>query len=484
MKVILTTAPRAEGDLERGGLPFLGIGYIGSWLEKYGYEIKITDPHTFGWNSSKSVDEILKYKPDVVGVTATTNNRFKAIELIKELKKNKPDLFIFVGGPHFALTAKNALKVVPEIDVVVKGEGEITSKELLEEFSAYGRSPVGRQKNKDFEKVKGIFYRNSNREIIETPDRPFEHDIDKFKLNWDLFDIEKYNRNIDGTNIRAIGVISSRGCPNRCAYCVNAAFRNQSFFCRNPIEFVDEVEFLKKKHGFKGFDFWDDTFTIYKEHVKQICDEIIKRKLNIKWYARARVNTVDKKILSLMKKAGCIRISYGVESGSPRILKKILKDITPEQVLEAVKISSDLDMKVVTNFMVNLPDEKPKDLKMTIDLMKKLNAIKNLTAAYGFSIIYPGTQMEIWAKEEGVLPKDFSWNEPYKSKKYKIAGLDSSLPYMEWKGAEIEKIKDLMTKELGIKGGVLKKGFKKLKKVKSFKEFRGLLKAGIKYIKR
>lgn len=477
MKIVLTTAPRAEGDLERGGLPFLGIGYIGSWLKKHGYEAAIIDPHTFGWNTAEAAKAILKKNPQAVGVTATTNNRFKAVELIKELKKKNPDLFIFVGGPHFALTARNALKVVPEIDCVVKGEGEITSQELLDTL----------QKEKNFSKVQGIVYRDKGKEIKETLDRPFEHDIDKFILNWDLFEVEKYHRNIDGTDIRAIGVISSRGCPNRCVFCANAAFRKAgrgTFRLRDPIKFIDEVEFLKNKYGFKGFDFWDDTFTIYKDHVRKICEEILKRKLNIKWYARARANTVDKEMLELMKKAGCIRISYGVESGSPRILNIIRKNITPEQAIKAAQMSSDLGIAVVMNFMVNLPYETMEDLKMTIDLMKKLNSIKSVTAAYGFSIIYPGTEMEVMAKKEGWFPRDFSWNESFKSEKYKIAGIDASLPYMELTGAEIEKIKAIMTRELGVRGGVLKKGFKKIRKIRSLGEFKDLLRTGFKYIKK
>jgi len=474
MKIILTTSPRSEGDLERKGLPFLGIGYIASWLQKRGYEVSITDPHTFNWDVEKSVEEILKHKPDAVGVAATTNNRFKGIALIKELKKKNPNLFIFVGGPHFTMTAENALKTIPEIDAVVKGEGEITTQELLDVF----------QKDKDFSRVQGIFYRGRDGKIIETPNRPFLQDINGLTLNWNLFDLDKYHRPIDGTNIRAVGVMSSRGCPNFCAFCVSAAFWKAVLRFRDPIKFVDEVEYLKNKYGFEGFDFWDDTLTVSKEHVRAICNEILRRNLNIKWYAPTRANTVDKEILTLMAKAGCIRISFGAESGSPRILKIIRKGIMPEQVIKAAQMSSDVGMKVMINFMVNLPYETLEDLKMTIDLMKKLNSIKNVTAAYGFSIIYPGTEMELMAKKEGWLSSDFSWNEPYKSEKYKIAGVDSSLPLMEWSGAEIEKIKAIMSKELGFRGGILRKGFRKFEKVKSLKELKELIKTGIKYITR
>ena len=277
--------------------------------------------------------------------------------------------------------------------------------------------------------------------------------------------------------------MSSRGCPNFCAFCVSSAFWKSILRLRDPIKFVDEIEYLKNEHGFDGFDFWDDTLTVSKEHVRAICNEILRRKLNIKWYAPTRANTVDKEILSLMKHAGCIRISFGSESGSPRILKIVKKGIMPEQVIKASEMASEAGIKVMVNFMVNLPYETPDDLKMTIDLMKRLNKINNVTAAYGFSIIYPGTEMEIMARQEGWLPKDFSWNEPYKSTKYKIAGVDSSLPLMEWPGAEIEKVKAFMSRKLGFRGGILKKGFGKFKKVKSFKDLKSLIKTGLKFLR-
>jgi anaerobic magnesium-protoporphyrin IX monomethyl ester cyclase len=473
MKIVFVVSPRAEGDLERGGLPFLGIGYVASWVEKHGYEVSMIDSHTFNWGIEKTVEAVLERRPQAVGVAATTNNRLKAIELIVELKRRNPDLFIFVGGPHFAMTAKNALKVVPEIDCVVKGEGEITTKELLDAWS----------NKKDFSDILGIVFRNKDKEIVETPDRPFAQDINIFSLNWDLFEMEKYQQTIPETNARAIGVISSRGCPNRCVFCVNAFFRKGILRLRDPIKFVDEVEFLKNKYGFEGFDFWDDTLTISREHIKRICGEIIKRNLKINWYAPTRANVVDREVLSWMRKAGCVRMSFGVESGSPRILKIIKKNILPEQAIEAAKLASEAGIVVVMNFMVNLPYETMDDLKMTIELMKRLNGIKNVKPAYGFSIAYPGTEMELMAKKEGWLAKDFSWNEPFRSDKYKIAGIDPSLPYLEWPGAELEKIKAIMSRELGVRGGILKKGFKKLKKIKSWHDFGSLIKAGIRYIK-
>lgn len=473
MKVVFVISPRAEGDLERGGLPFLGVGYVASWIEKHGYNVLIIDAHTFNLSVEKTVEKILEQNPQAVGIAATTNNRFKAIELIRELKKKNPDLFIFVGGPHFTMTARNVLKVVPEINCVVKGEGELTTKEVLDAWS----------NKKSFGDIQGIIFRNEKGEIAETADRPFADDINIFPLNWDLFEMDKYHQVIPETNARAVGVISSRGCPNRCVFCVNAFFRKGVLRLRDPIKFIDEVEFLKNKYGFEGFDFWDDTLTISREHIRKICEEIKKRNLKISWYAPTRVTAVDKEVISWMKEAGCVRMSFGVESGSPRILKIIKKNIIPEQALSAAKLASDAGIVVVMNFMVNLPYETMDDLKMTIELMKKLNTMKNVKPAYGFSIAYPGTEMELMAKKEGWLPQDFSWNEPFRSDKYKIAGIDPSLPYLEWPGAELEKIKAIMSRELGVRGGILKKGFRKIKKIRSWHDFKSLFRAGIKYIK-
>jgi len=471
MKIILTTSPRAEGDLERKGLPFLGIGYIAAYIQKFSnHRVEIFDAHTYGLNPSQSAEKILAKKPDVIGVHAITDNRFKAIALFKEIKKRNKDVIVLTGGPHFSLTARDALTVVPEIDYIIRGEGE---KSVLEFLNVM-------EKGEDPLKVPGIIFRDKNGEIFENKIINRIENLDELPMPaWSLFDLKAYDKPIDGTNIRSVGVLSSRGCPNVCVYCANA---RTGLRLRTPKNFVDEVEFLNKEYGYKGFDFWDDTMTMVNEHAVAICEEILRRKLDIVWYARARVNTVNENLLKLMRRAGCIRISYGIESGSPRILKIIRKNITVEQAKEAVMLSAKVGMAVVENFMVNLPDETMDDLKQTIELMKWLAKIKNSYPAYGFTVIYPGTELEPMAKARGIMPKDFSWNSPYESPKYKVAGTDPGLFYMEWPGFELEKIKAIMTRELGIRGNVLKKGFDKLRKIRSIKEAKELARTAIKYL--
>ncbi|MDP2946563.1 MAG: radical SAM protein, partial [Nanoarchaeota archaeon] len=435
------------------------------------HQVEIFDAHTYGLNASQTAEKILAKKPDVVGVHAITDNRFKAIALFKELKKRNKNIVILTGGPHFSLTAKNALEMVPEIDYILKGEAEKPIIKFLDTLENKG----------NLTEVPGLVFRNDSGEIYENPVINLIENLDELPMPaWHLFDMKEYDKPIDGTKIRSIGVMSARGCPNVCVYCANA---RSGLRLMTPKKFVDEVEFLQKEYGFRGFDFWDDTLTMVNEHAIAICEEILRRKLDIVWYARARVNTVNEDLLKLMRKAGCIRISYGVESGSPRILKVIRKNITIDQVKEAVSLSSKAGMAVVENFMVNLPDETIDDLKQTIEVMKWLGQVKDSYPSYGFTVIYPGTELEFMAKERRIMPKDFSWNSPYQSPKYKVAGTDASLFYMEWPGFELERIKAIMTRGLGIKGNVLKKGFDKLRKIRSIGEAKELIRAGIKYIR-
>lgn len=457
------------------GLPFLGIGYVASYLEKKGgHNVIIVDAHSENISVEETVDKVLSFFPEVVGFTATTHNRLQAISVIKLLKKKKPDLMIMVGGPHFSLSDKNTLEVVDEIDIVVKREGEITTEELLDVWPNRG-------KLKD---VLGITYRDNNGEVISNPDRTFLEDLSQLPFPaWHLYDLSKYQKKIYGTDFRTIGVISARGCPNQCVFCDNAAFSKSMLRLRTPENFVDELEFLNKEYGFEGFNFWDDTLTVFKNHVLGICQEILNRGLNIKWYARARVNTVDKEVINMMRKAGCRRISFGIESGSPRILKEIKKNITLEQARKAVQISSEADLIVSLNFIVNLPNETMEDLKMSADLIKELRGYRNVEASYGFALIYPGTAMEKFAKQQGILDKDFSWNSPYQGKKSRITGEDPSVPYMEWSGMELERVKAFMVKNTSSREDAFKKGWRKLGKVKDWSELKSLIKAGLNYLK-
>lgn len=468
MKVLLVEVIPEKEVLTMELVPPLGLGYIASSLETKGYDVSIIDGVKYNHSLDEAYKLILREKPDVVGYTATSSARFRAIDLIREVKRTT-NAFTIVGGPHFHPTAREALENVTEIDVVVKGEGEEIVPELLERYST----------SKDFKEVSGICFRDCEGEIIENPDHPFNKDIDEYPApSYHLFNLKKYKCALEGTDLPVIGVLSSRGCPNKCNFCANTALRKATLRLRNPKKFVDEIEFLINEYGYNAFDFWDDTLTMVKNHITDICNEIINRRLNIKWFARARVNTVDREILKLMKDAGCVAIAYGIESGSEKILKSIKKGINTKQAREAVKISSEIGFKISNYFIVSMPGETIADIDMTLDMMDEFEKNTNVSNYYCFAMIYPGTGLEEIEKNQNL--HNFSWYGPYYSSKNKSVGNDPSIPCFEQKGLAIEDIKIHILKRKKFQSKI-KKAMQKLSKIRSLRDLAEFLSLTLKY---
>lgn len=474
MKIVLIIPPQEK--FSKDYLPSISMGCLAASLEKANYDVKIIDSHVDNLSNQETVDRVLREKPEAVGITANSHNRFHAIEVARGIKNKAKEVLVCVGGCHFSATAASALKTVPEIDVVARGEGEETFLDLLDRYF----------QQKPFDDVLGITFRK-NQEIIDNPSRPFIKNLDDLPMPaWHLFELDKYKAKLEGGGgIRAIGVKASRGCPYNCSFCVNSDFWQRIFRYHSPKRFVDEVEFLYKNYGYRGFDFWDDTITAVRAYIKETCEEILRRNLDIVWYARARVNTVDREILTLMKKAGCKVISFGVESGSPRILKNIQKGITIDQVKEAVRICVDLGYIVKLFFMYSHPGETLKDVQMTRDLMLELKFYgPNVHVIPAFTFVYPGTEIETIAKKEGLLPNDFNWNSPVEFSFNKQIKVNPTIPLYEQKSLKAEEIYSYLNSPKTQLRELVKSVPLALKGIRNFEDLQYLLKRGAKYLKR
>jgi len=412
MKILLVVPPNEY--ISKDYLPPLGVGYVAGMLEKNNYDVKIIDTPVLGWGVDETVRVIKRENPDFLGITCVSNNRFNAIKIVKSAQDL--DCIKILGGVHFSSTDVDALSNIPA-DVVVRNEGEQTMLEIV--------------KGKPFKNILGITYRQKNK-IVRTPDRPFIDINDLPRPSRNLFPISKYQARLEGEyKSRCLSIMTSRGCPYQCVFCANKAFWKRVFRLRNSSDVVDEIEDVIITYGIKAFDFWDDTFSVNHKHVELICNEIIKRELDIKWYARMRVNTVNYQMLKNMKKAGCVSVSFGVESGSPRVLKAINKNITLNQVRKATKLSSKLGFNIKLFFMHNLPTETISDVKMTIKFMNELLKYRKVRVMPAITEIYPSTDLESIAKKQGIIPSDFSWNKPYYSFRNLKFGLDPLIPHFE-----------------------------------------------------
>ncbi len=380
MDALLINPSQIQGI--KGIYPNLGIGYIASVLQSKGVNIKIHDVSATGEISS----ELNKISP-IVGISSNSFNFSNAKSIAQEIKKTNPHTKIVLGGPQATLFPIDILNN-PEFDIVCIGEGENTFLELLDSLD----KP---------DQVKGIAFREKN-SIILNPRREIIKDLDSIPFPArNLMPMERYFSPMSNGLSYDI-LITSRRCPFRCTYC--APIGEKKFRKRSPENVADEIEELISEFGIRFIQFYDDSFSVNKKKVIALCDEINKRGLDFKWDARTRVDIVDTKLLEKMKGAGCVRIRYGVESGDPRILGLMNKDITLDQVREAVALTKQIGgMETLSYFMIGFPGESLESTMKTISLARELDTTH---VRFNITTANPGTQLYNDALERGEFRGD------------------------------------------------------------------------------
>jgi len=393
LKILLINPPHTT----RYPQPPLGLAMIAAVLEKNGYFVKILDLPVLGF-SEKSLSAIIRQeKPDVVGVTAMTPTMDSAVRVIKIVKKCESNITVVLGGPHATILPEETLKSVPEIDIIVRGEGEQTMLELVK---------VLEEDPKSVNKVLGITYREGN-VVRNNPLRPLILDLDTLPFPaYHLLPIKKYHFHPPfGRLTPLMPIITSRGCPYRCIFCSKAVFGKQ-YRSNSPEHIIDEIKILNEKFGVKEVKFYDDVFTLDRKRVVAFCRQLKEEGMDIPWSCETRVNLVDAELLRLMKSAGCYIIEYGVESGNQEILNALNKDITLEQTMDAFRLTREAKIGTVAYFMLGAPDETSVTIRETIEFAKKIDPD---FVQFSITTPYPGTNLYSLAVEEGSLPK--KWDE-------------------------------------------------------------------------
>jgi len=386
--------------------PHLSLEYIKFYLLDHGYQAEIIDCVYY-----KDLESVVKKLSDggkaIIGITAYTRERFHAYNLIRKIKEKTPDSLIVVGGRHFSSLSEETLQELPMVDIVVRGEGEITFKEICD--SVY--------ENTNFKEILGISFR-SGTEIVHNPDRPLEPNIDKFRYfdkNY-LPDSKKYPLvglflRIGKYEMMFFSVMATRGCPNSCVFCSLKADKARY---RSIDNIIKEIEEKIEITGVRNIKFIDSSLTINKKFVAELCDRIITKKLNIKWVCYSRVD-IDIELLKVMTKAGLIGVEVALESGSPRVLKAIKKKISLEHFERFCEAAYSLKIRVFVFCMISLPDEKIEDVDMTISVIRKLSKYIYSLSGLQATRILPDASIYNIAKERNILPADFSWFKPYES---------------------------------------------------------------------
>ena len=358
--------------------PPLGLALIAAVLESENYQVTLLDANAL----KLQPEDVAPYisNADVIGLTAMTPTINSALAIARHLKKTYPHLPIILGGAHATLLPEETLGIAPEIDIIVRGEGEQTIIDLLPAL----------EYKKSLDNIPGISYRKDG-EVVSNPVRSENIDLDSLPfLAYHLLPWPRYRPHPPHGRVFPFAVIiTSRGCPYNCSYCSKPIFGNK-FRGQSPERVIEEVAYYKRKFGIKELAFYDDVFTLNKKRAFAIADGIMKRGLKVLWTCETRVNLVDKELLRHIRQAGCYSIAYGIESGSQEILNTLDKDISLAQVEEAIHLSQEVGLQTIGYFMIGSPGETPETIRQTIQFAKKL---KLDFAQFAVTTPFPGTKL-------------------------------------------------------------------------------------------
>ena len=369
-------------------MPFalLGLGYLAAVLEKNNYQVDVIDCQMLKLSLEDFRREISKRQPDIVGVTSSTLTYKSALKLVKIAKEACPNCITVVGGSHVTFWDDKALEECPEIDIVIRREGENTLLELVQRIEA----------GKSYHDVLGTTCRKDGK-TVRNPDRPYIEDLDSLPFParhlWPMERLREYED--------ILYLATSRGCVYWCEFCTTVRMHGRKYRMRSPKNVVDELEFLHKTYGAKKFTFCDDAFTVDQPRTEALCSEILQRGLKIEWNCGTRVDMITKDLLMKMKEAGCISVWFGVESGTQQVLDAMKKGITPELTIKVLGWVRELGLKPVPNVILGFPGETKKSAWKTIKFVEKI--APDAVGFYNVATPFPGTPMYDLVKEKGWL---------------------------------------------------------------------------------
>jgi anaerobic magnesium-protoporphyrin IX monomethyl ester cyclase len=322
--------------------PALGLLYIASYISSSGYNVHIVDGEILG--SKDMLEQIYQLRPDIIGITSTTFSFSAAARLSGGLRLTFPDALLLMGGPHPSALPIETLEMVPSLDGVVVGEGEQTTLEIIQ------KRPT--------EEIRGLIWRNDTG-FISNGLRVVSGTLDKFDLDWKLLEgfPVKYSPPFQSKKSRSASLIISRGCFYTCSFCASAALNGSKIQFHSPEYAIKLMNKLWMQYGISDFYFHDDYFPMSTKWISEFCIGLIRLDKKYSWSCASRVEALSDEILSLMKKSGCRQIGIGVESGSQKVLDRILKRISVTEMAKGLKKISQSGICIKGYFILDAPGE-------------------------------------------------------------------------------------------------------------------------------
>ncbi|HRY29539.1 MAG TPA: radical SAM protein [Elusimicrobiota bacterium] len=403
MKIFLVDPPFEIQDSASGNpslkwvlnvVPSMGLGYLAAVAERAGHEVRVVDG-TLGL-SDRELDRLVSdFSPDVVGFTSTTPAFRGARRLAKRVRELFPGRLIVLGGAHVSALPEEAL-ASGCFDVGVVGEGEHTFSELLESY--------GRDRDFDRRKIRGIVYREDG-VVKRTSPRPLMDDLDDlpFPARHLFPPLSKYSPTPASYRRLPVGIVmTSRGCPSRCAFCDRSVF-GETYRRRSPENVVAEVEALLRDFGAREIRFFDDTFTLSPHWIRRFISLLKERRLQFPWTCLSKVRGVSRELFEGMKEGGCWQVLFGLESGDPEMLRLLGKGNTVEDNGAAVRAAHEAGLSVRGDFVIGAPGDSLEKMERTF---RHAVDLKLEYAHFNKFVPYPGTELFRQMRAAG-KPVDF-----------------------------------------------------------------------------
>jgi len=350
-------------------LPSFSLLYLAPLLKQKGHKVFYFEGHYF-----KTLQELVliiqKKSIHIVGITSLICNWQNVKTTAKILKQLFPDIKIFAGGRFPSYAKEEGLKEASELDGIIYGEGECTFLEIVSKI----------ERKEQLTGIKGSIVRENGR-IVSNPPRPLIANLDGIPFpDRDLVCGKDYiPPSATYKKLPHTYIYCSRGCSYTCIYCDTEKLLR----VRSPSNIVDEIEYCANKYSIKDFTLLDNAISVYRERINGICEEILRRKLNIVWSTELRVDAVSLDKLRLMKKAGCWKILYGIESGVQKNLDFLNKKISIDEIIRAVNLTKQAEIETLGSFIFGIPgetyEEGLKTIKFACELDLDYASFSNLT---------------------------------------------------------------------------------------------------------
>ncbi len=399
-----TSEPEENGYIKYIPFPFF-LAQAAALLKNKNNDVKLIDAIAQGLDEKGIMDEISVFRPCLIVIETSTPSFDNDMRIACRIKAGSPHSQIALCGTHATTFARGILEKLEFIDYILLGEYEYTLLDLVNALEKSGKPKA----------ILGLAFRSS--QIIINRPRPTIKNLDD--LPWPVRErpvIYRYNDGFAGLPIPNVQMYSSRGCPFHCIFCLwpQVLYREHKYRKRNPLKVAEEMDWLIKEFDFKAVYFDDDVFNIDKTHVRNICQEIKKRRIRVPWAVMARADLMDEEILSLMADSGLYAVKYGIESANKNVLGLCKKNLNLAKAEKMIKYTKKLGIKVHLTFCLGLPGETGQSIQDTVDFIAEVNPD---SLQFSLATPFPGTNYFRYLEKTGVkLPKtlaDYDGNNKY-----------------------------------------------------------------------